>query len=281
METGNGKRETHNIPPPDAPPRVIYGVHPVLAALRQGTPVLEEVVVASGVKGAWVAEARQWARQRQIRFRVQDRPGLDRLAATTHHQGIVARMGSYHYVPEADLLDLLAAATSPPLVVVADGLQDPMNLGNLIRSAHAAGALALVIPKDRAVGVTSAVLKAAAGAAALLPVVRVTNLSDLLRRLQELGLWVMGAEAGAPAVLYDADLTGPLALVIGSEDKGLRPRVRAHCDLILAIPLAAREVGSLNAAVAGAVFLFEIARQRRASTQSLPPYSQHHRPKPV
>jgi 23S rRNA (guanosine2251-2'-O)-methyltransferase len=137
-----------------------------------------------------------------------------------------------------------------------------MNLGNLCRSAGAAGAHGLIIPKDRAVGVTPAVAKAAAGALEYLTVYRVTNLADCLKRLKEAGLTVVGTDAQAPASLYDTDLTGPLALVIGSEDKGLRPRVRQQCDLMAAIPLSASGIGSLNAATAGAVALFEARRQR-------------------
>ncbi len=243
--------------------QVIYGVHPVLEALRQGSFPLEEIAVAQGVKGAWVLEVRQLARSLQVRFRFQERSRLDQLAGTANHQGVVARVGSYRYTDAAEIFARLPAGGAVPLVVVADGLTDPMNLGNLIRSAHAAGAVALFIPKDRAAGVSPTVIKAAAGAAIYLPIVRVTNVADLLIRLQDMGLWIAGAAADAPTCLYDADLTVPLALVIGSEGKGLRPRVRAHCDLMLAIPLATDEVGSLNAATAGAVCLFEIVRQRR------------------
>jgi 23S rRNA (guanosine2251-2'-O)-methyltransferase len=152
--------------------------------------------------------------------------------------------------------------------VAADSLNDPMNLGNLCRSALAAGAQGLIIPRDRAAGVTPAVIKAAAGALETLPVYRVTNLADTLLRLKEAGLWVVGAEAGAPQSLYDADLTMPLTLVIGGEDTGIRPRVRRQCDLVVSIPLAGEAVSSLNAAAAGAVALFEIRRQRLTAPAS-------------
>ncbi len=187
---------------------------------------------------------------------------MDRLCGTTHHQGILARRASYAYRSESDLLKDLSGLREPALLVAADGLTDPMNLGNLSRSALAAGAHGLIIPKDRAVGVTPTVAKAAAGALEYLAIYRVTNLADCLLRLKEEGLTVMGSDARAPQSLYEADLTGPLVLVIGSEDKGLRPRVRQQCDLLLAIPLAAAEIGSLNAAIAGAVALFEARRQR-------------------
>jgi 23S rRNA (guanosine2251-2'-O)-methyltransferase len=147
-------------------------------------------------------------------------------------------------------------------VVAADGLTDPMNLGNLCRSACAAGAHGLILPKDRAAGVTPTVAKAAAGALEYLPIYRVTNLADCLTRLKEAGLFIIGTAADVSQTIYEADLSQPLALVIGREDKGMRPRVRQQCDLVLAIPMAAPEIGSLNAAAAGAVLLFEARRQR-------------------
>ncbi|MBW1917963.1 MAG: 23S rRNA (guanosine(2251)-2'-O)-methyltransferase RlmB [Deltaproteobacteria bacterium] len=242
---------------------IIYGVHPVLEALRQRGNIMEEVIVAKGARGRWLGEIRNLARQHGVRFRIQERTVLDRLCQSSRHQGIMARRADYRYLSEAELLDRVGTPPDLALVVIADCLQDPMNLGNLIRSAHAAGALALVIPKDRAVGVTPVVAKAAAGALEYLPVSRVTNLTEVLKRCKEKGLWVIGAEAQSPQSLYEADLTGPLALVIGGEGSGLRPRVRRECDFLLAIPMAAPQLGSLNAATAGAIFLFEILRQRR------------------
>jgi 23S rRNA (guanosine2251-2'-O)-methyltransferase len=241
---------------------IIYGRHPVLAALRQADSPLEEVVIAQGTKGHWLGEVRRLARALGVRLRELERPALDRLAGTTQHQGILARRGTYAYRSQEELLDLIPSLTEPPLLVAADGLTDPMNLGNLSRSALAAGTHGLIIPKDRAVGVTPAALKAAAGALEFLPLFRVTNLADCLMRLKEAGLTIVGTDARAEKSLYDAELTGPLALVIGSEDKGLRPRVRQQCDLLVSIPMAQQDVGSLNAAAAGAVVLFEIRRQR-------------------
>ncbi|MFZ5450802.1 MAG: 23S rRNA (guanosine(2251)-2'-O)-methyltransferase RlmB [Thermodesulfobacteriota bacterium] len=242
--------------------QIIYGRHPVLAALRQGDSPLEEVVIARGTKGHWLIEVRRLARAKGVRLRELDRPALERLAGAAHHQGILARRAAYTYRSEKELLDLVAGLTEPALLVAADGLTDPMNLGNLCRSAYAAGAQGLIIPKDRAAGVTPAVLKAAAGALEFLPLFRVTNLVDCLKRLQEAGLTIIGTESAAEKSIYDVDLTVSLVLIIGSEDKGLRLRVRQQCDLLLSIPMARLEIGSLNAAAAGAVVLFEIRRQR-------------------
>jgi 23S rRNA (guanosine2251-2'-O)-methyltransferase len=242
--------------------QIIYGRHPVMAALKQAESPLEEVLVAQGVKGAWVGEARRLAQAGGVRFRTVERAALDRLAGTSHHQGILARRGAYVYRTEDELLDSVSQLTEPPLLVAGDGLTDPMNLGNLIRSALAAGAHGIIIPRDRAVGATPAVAKAAAGALEYLPIYRVTNLADTLSRLKDAGLAVAGTEAQAPQTIYEADLAQPLVLVIGSEDQGLRPRVRQMCDLLVSIPLARPEIGSLNAAAAGAVALFEVRRQR-------------------
>jgi 23S rRNA (guanosine2251-2'-O)-methyltransferase len=242
--------------------QIIYGRHPVLAALRQPDNPLEEVIVAQGAGGKWLIEVKRLARAAGVRLRIQERAALDRLCGTPNHQGIMARRGSYTYRSEAELLDRLDSIVEPALLVAADGLTDPMNLGNLCRSAFAAGAHGIIIPKDRAVGVTPVVAKSAAGALEYLPVYRVTNLADCLARLRDTGLTIIGTAADSPHPIYAADLTQPLALVIGSEDKGMRPRVRQQCDLILAIPMASPEIGSLNAATSGAVTLFETRRQR-------------------
>jgi 23S rRNA (guanosine2251-2'-O)-methyltransferase len=241
---------------------IIYGRQPVLAALRQGRAPLEEVLVAEGVGGRFLAELRDLARAAGVRLRQTPRPALDRLCRSAHHQGVAARRAVFAYQDLEEVLQRLKGLPEPALLVAADSLTDPMNLGNLCRSAVAAGAHGLIIPKDRAAGVTPAVIKAAAGALEVLPVCRVTNLADALQRLKEADLWVVGAEAGAPRSLYDTPLTMPLTLVIGGEDTGIRPRVRQQCDLLVAIPLATEAVGSLNAAAAGAVALFEIRRQR-------------------
>ena len=241
---------------------IIYGRHPVLAALRQPDTPLEEVIVAQGAGGHWLHEVKRLARAAGVRLRLQERAVLDRVCGTPNHQGILARRGSYVYRDLGALLDDLAILTAPALLVAADSLTDPMNLGNLCRSALAAGAHGLIIPKDRAAGVTPVVAKAAAGALEYLPVYRVTNLADCLGRLKDAGLTIVGTAADSPQTIYDTNLTQPLALVIGSEDKGMRPRVRQQCDLVVSIPMAAPEIGSLNAATSGAVALFEARRQR-------------------
>lgn len=243
--------------------QIIFGRHPVLEALRHQGEQVEEIWVAKGGGGRWLPEIKDLARKHAIRLRLVDRSWLDRLAGGSQHQGLAARTHGFQYQPAADLFQRLQAAGSEALVVLADGLQDPMNLGNLLRTSCLLGVQGVIIPKDRAVGLTSAVAKAAAGALAHLPVCRVTNLTAALSELKELGLWVVGAEASAPKLIYEVDLTGPLALVIGGEHRGLRPRVRQTCDLTAAIPMLDPGLGSFNAATAAAIFLYEVIRQRR------------------
>jgi 23S rRNA (guanosine2251-2'-O)-methyltransferase len=246
---------------------IIYGRQPVLAALRRKEGPLEEILVAEGLGGRTFSEVRELARNAGVRLKQVPRSALDRLCRTANHQGLAARRAVFAYQELEELLEKLAGLREPALLVVADSLTDPMNLGNLCRSALAAGAQGLIIPKDRAAGITPAVIKAGAGALEVLPVCRVTNLAETLIRLKEADLWVVGADAGATQSLYETDLTMPLALVIGGEDTGIRPRVRQQCDLLVAIPFASQAIGSLNAASAGAVALFEIRRQRLALTK--------------
>jgi 23S rRNA (guanosine2251-2'-O)-methyltransferase len=185
---------------------------------------------------------------------------LSRLAGSPDHQGVVAEVDPYPY---ADPESLLAGPDA--LVVALDQVQDPHNLGAVCRSAEAVGAAGLVIPSRRSAAVTAAVSKASAGAVEHLPVARVPNLVDWLIRAKDSGAWIYGAEQGAPAPYTQADLSGKLVLVLGSEGRGLRPRVSATCDLLISIPVHGR-VASLNVSAAAAVLLFEAARQRGTGT---------------
>jgi 23S rRNA (guanosine2251-2'-O)-methyltransferase len=205
-----------------------------------------------------VAEAKRGRRRVRRVWTTADLPAneLTRLAGSPDHQGVVAEVDSYPY-EEAQLL------LKPPdgLIVALDQVQDPRNLGALCRSAEAAGATGVVIPERRSVGITAAACKASAGAVEHLPVARVPNLADWLRDAKEAGAWVYGAEAGAPAPYGSTDFTGKVVLVLGSEGKGLRPRVAESCDLLVSIPVRGK-VGSLNVSAAAAILLFEAARQR-------------------
>ena len=229
---------------------VIYGVRPVIEALRSGRREVYEILDAVGSKE--VAEA---ATAAGVPVRNVSRARIEELTRGGTHQGVAARVGPYPY---SNLEEILAAPE--PLVVVLDGVTDPHNLGAILRAADGAGASGVVIPKDRAVGVTAAAVKASAGASEHVPTARVTNLRRAIERMKEAGLWVYAAEVGG-MTYTGLDLTGPVALVLGSEGRGVRRLVREGCDGALSIPMLGA-VESLNVSVAAAVLLYEARRQR-------------------
>jgi 23S rRNA (guanosine2251-2'-O)-methyltransferase len=231
-------------------PETIYGVRPVTEALRGGRREVSEVLDSTGN-----SEVAQAAKAAGVPVKKVSRARVGELARGAVHQGVAARVGPYPYV---DLEDLLAA--SDPLVVVLDGVTDPHNLGAVMRVAEGAGASGVVIPKDRAAGVTPAAVKASAGASEHVPVSRVTNIRRAIDRMKEAGLWVYAAEAGGTPYT-ELDLTGPVGLVLGSEGKGVRRLVREGCDGSVSIPMRGA-VESLNVSVAAAVLLYEAGRQR-------------------
>lgn len=242
--------------------RVVYGVNPVRELLSVGGEGLSELWLAEGgTRGAAFAELERLGRAAGAKVRAAPRAKLDRLAGTDRHQGVVAVVADYRY---ADLEDLLLAAASsgaPPLLVVLDGVEDPHNLGAIIRSAHALGAHGVVIPKDRAVGVTPAVAKASAGAVERCPVARVTNVAHTIEALKKAGVWSVALAADGEKPVAAIDLKGPTALVLGSEGEGIRPLVRRSCDLSARIPMSG-ELDSLSVSATAAIALYEAMRQR-------------------
>jgi len=189
---------------------------------------------------------------------------LDQETGGAAHQGVVAEVRPSVALDENGLLDLLTAAAPPALVLVLDGVSDPHNLGACLRTADAAGALAVVAPRDRAAGLTPVVRKVAAGAAETVPFAQVTNLARALRDLKDAGLWIVGTAADGEQDLFAADLRGPLAVVMGSEGRGLRRLTREGCDFCIRLPMQGA-VQSLNVSVAAGIVLFEAGRQRRAA----------------
>ena len=241
--------------------RFLYGVNPVLEALKVHPNEVVRVLLERGKEGRRSQGADRVAHAAaQAGVRVEDvRQGdLTHRSRSGVHQGVGAELAAFRY---AELDDLLAGFRGPALLLVLDGVTDPQNLGALVRSAYALGAHGVVLPKDRAAGVTPAAFKAAAGALEHCPVARVTNLSRALERIKEQGIWTVALAAEADRELSAFDLTLPTALVLGSEGAGVRPLVRKTCDHLARIPMAG-QVGSLNVAAAGAVALYEIARQR-------------------
>jgi 23S rRNA (guanosine2251-2'-O)-methyltransferase len=244
--------------------RIVYGMNPVRELLRAGGEGVAELwLLEGGSRAAAFSELERLARGTRAKTRTAPRQKLDRLAGTDRHQGVVAVVADFAY---AELEDVLAAAKEsgrPPLLVVLDGIEDPHNLGAIIRSAHALGAHGVVIPKDRAAGVTPTVAKAAAGALERCPVARVTNVAQAIEALKEAGVWSVALAMDGEAPLGRVDLRGPTALVMGSEGEGLRPLVRRTCDHSARIPMLG-ELDSLSVSASAAIALYEVARQRGA-----------------
>ncbi len=242
--------------------RVVYGVNPVRELLGDGAARVEELWLADGLRAATVAEFARLAAERRTRLRRAPRGRLDQLAGGDGHQGVVAVVaGAFGYVGVEEILAAAEASGAPPLLVLLDGVEDPQHLGAIARSAVALGAHGLVIPRDRAAGVTPAAIKASAGVIGRCRVARVTNLSRTIAELKERGVWSVALAADGDRDLAALDLRGPTALVLGGEGDGVRPLVRRTCDHACRIPMAAG-VESLSVSAAGAVALYEAARQR-------------------
>jgi 23S rRNA (guanosine2251-2'-O)-methyltransferase len=246
-------------------PQWAVGVHAVTELIRRNPAQISEVLVQADRQDRRLSELRQLASKSGLRLREVSRAELDALG-DTRHQGVAAAMQAGAGQParqESDLESLLADSTTPPLILVLDGITDPHNLGACLRTADAAGVTAVLIPKDKAVGLTPAVRKVASGAAETVPLLQVTNLARSLKTLQEQGIWIVGTDDEADTEVFDQDLTGPLAIVMGSEGSGLRRLTRECCDFLVSIPMAGA-LSSLNVSVATGVTLFEAVRQRRA-----------------
>ena len=243
--------------------RVVYGVHPVREALRSGK--VQALFVAEGETGQAIKEILDAARAANLQPLPHLRAQLDALAHGGVHQGAVAVVGEYNYAQLDELVHVAQRAGKPPLLLVLDSVQDPQNLGALVRTAHVAGVHGVVIPKDRAVGVTPAVVKASAGATEHLRIATVVNIARALEELKASNVWIAGAvAAGGSKAPWEIDFTVPIALVLGAEGKGIRPLVLRGCDLLVKIPMFGK-VASLNVGAAGAMLLYEVVRQRSAA----------------
>jgi 23S rRNA (guanosine2251-2'-O)-methyltransferase len=243
-------------------PLVLAGRHRVREALRSRARPIEEVLLEAGMHERH-GDIEALARQAGIRCHRAPRAALTALAGGPHHQGVVARVASREYAELEDLLALSAAREEPALFLALDQVQDPGNVGNLLRTAEALGVHGVLVPRHQAAGLTPQVVRAASGALEHLAVARVGNLGQALERLKREGCWVIGAVAGGEGTRapWEADLRGGTVLVLGSEGRGLRPLVARICDARVRIPLAGR-IGSLNVAAAGAALLYEVRRQR-------------------
>ena len=229
--------------------RLTLGIHPVREALRARRP-LEKVLIAKGSAGPRLQEIVELCRETSVPVRFEPREALDRASKGVSHQGVIA-FGAVHGFVELD--ELIATAQ---LLVILDGVEDPHNLGAIIRTAHAAGADAVVIPERRSAPLTETVDRAAAGALAYLPVARITNVTHTLEKLKERGFWIYGLDERGSELYNKVDYAKPTALVLGGEGKGLHEGVKKHCDVLVRIPMAG-ELASLNVSVAAGIVLFE------------------------
>jgi 23S rRNA (guanosine2251-2'-O)-methyltransferase len=242
----------------------LFGRQPVLECLRAGRREILRLMVAANVRtaAAAVAQILKAAERRGLAVSPMGIPDLDRLCRGGHHQGVAAEVSPYPYADLDALTDAAGPGGAPALLLLLDHVQDPQNLGAILRTADAAGVHGVVIPRDRASEVTPAVVRASAGAAEHVSIACVVNLHQTMLRLKEQGVWLVGLEAEPAAKLYHAaDLTGPLCLVVGGEGEGLGRLVRDTCDFLVRLPMQGK-VASLNASVAAGIALYEVLRQR-------------------
>ncbi|HSB06893.1 MAG TPA: 23S rRNA (guanosine(2251)-2'-O)-methyltransferase RlmB [Thermodesulfobacteriota bacterium] len=241
--------------------QLIYGIHPVEEALKSSTLQFERIFLGTKKPHPRLQAMIDLARQKRVSITFSTQEDLDRMAKGGLHQNIVGWVQERPYADIGDVLSRWKKGGTKALFLVLDGIQDPQNFGSLIRTAVGCGAHGMFIPKDRAVGITATVVKASAGAAAHLPVVRVINIANTIDLLKKEGVWVYGAAGDAKDLIYQVDLATDLAIVIGSEGKGIRPLVKKKCDRLFSIPMKG-PISSFNASVSGGMILYEVMRQR-------------------
>lgn len=240
---------------------LIVGKHPVLEALRSGRQINKLFVSDSAKKDVSTAIIGE-AKKLNIIVQIVDKRKLDQLAPQLNHQGVVAQAAAVDYIELDDLLAIPAAKGETPFFLILDEIEDPHNLGSIIRTAECTGVHGVIIPKRRSAGLTATVLKTSAGAAEHVPVARVTNLVQTIEQLKEAGVWIAGTDLAAQADVYKQKFDMPLAIVIGNEGKGIGRLVKEHCDFLVKLPMAG-QLNSLNASVAAGVIMYEVLRQRR------------------
>ena len=247
-------------PPVEDDGTLIEGRNAVAEAIRAGRTI-DKIFVARGDTDRTLARILAKARENGIVVTECDRRKLDSLSATGAHQGVIAMVAAHAYATVDEILENAKSRGEAPLIVICDELSDPHNLGAILRTAECAGAHGVIIPKRRSVGLTATVAKASAGAVEYMKVARVTNISAAIQELKEKGVWIYGTAAEGSIPMYQADLTGPAAIVIGNEGDGISPLVRKNCDVMVNIPMRGR-ISSLNASAAASILLYEAVRQR-------------------
>ena len=245
--------------------QIVYGIHPVEEALKSSFLQFQKILVGTPKPPPVLRSILDMAMKKGIPLDFTTKETLEKVAKGGAHQNVVAIIEEIPYADMASILSLWKKSERKALLLILDGIQDPQNFGSLIRTALGCGVHGIIIPKDRAVGITPAVMKASAGAAAYLPIARVVNISATIEELKEEGIWVYGAAGEIKDLLYQLDLSVDLAIVIGSEGKGIRPLVKKRCDRLFSIPMKG-PVSSFNASVSGGMILYEVMRQRDIAT---------------
>ncbi len=238
---------------------VIEGRNAVIEAFRSGRPI-DRLYILDHCQDGPVLTIKREARKRNTPIKYVDRERLDRMSGTGRHQGVIAYAAAYEYAELEDMFRLAEKRGEDPFFILLDNIEDPHNLGAIIRTANLAGAHGVIIPRDRAAGLTAAVARTSAGAVNYTPVVRVTNLAAVIEELKKRGLWFVCADMEGTR-MYDLNLKGPIGLVVGNEGAGVGRLVREKCDMTAAIPMKG-EIGSLNVSVAAGILSYEIVRQR-------------------
>ncbi|MGB0938425.1 MAG: 23S rRNA (guanosine(2251)-2'-O)-methyltransferase RlmB [Colwellia sp.] len=244
---------------------LVFGIHAVNALIDSAPERFIEIWLLKGREDERLMPIINMARKLGISAQMVQRKVLDEKSEGEQHQGVVARVKQGKVFTENDLDDIVNKANAqgiPPFLLILDGVTDPHNLGACLRNADASGVQAIIVPKDNAARITPTVRKVAVGAVESVPLVQVTNLSRTMKQLQELGVWIIGTAGETDTCLYDVKLSGPMALVMGAEGKGMRRLTRENCDQLVKLPMAGK-VSSLNVSVATGICLFEIVRQRR------------------
>lgn len=259
----SGKGQKSNKPPKESistETDQIWGINPVVEYIKTKPDQIKEIAVLKSKSNSRIQQIIDLARQNKIKLQFKDSLNLSNVGKNINHQGVVAKITAYPFVDLEELLSQTREKSQQPFFLALDSIQDPHNLGAIIRSASAAGVSGIIIPRDRSASVSGTAAKVSAGAIAHVTVCMVTNLANTLKRLKEENIWVVGSDIKSDT-FYEKDLTGPICLVIGSEGKGLRPLVKEHCDFMVSIPMQS-PLDSLNASVAASILLFEVVRQR-------------------
>lgn len=238
----------------------VEGRNAVIEVLKSNRTI-NKIMVAKGERQGSINEILKLAKDKNLVISEVDRNKLDQLSETSHHQGVMAFVSPIDYCEVEDILAIAEARGEAPFLVIADEIEDPYNLGALIRTAEIAGCHGIIIPKRRAVAVTEIVAKVACGATEHLAIARVNNINDTIRELKEKGVWIFGTDGSAKDLYYEQDMTGPIAIVIGSEGKGMSQLTMKNCDFLVKIPMKGH-ITSLNASVSGGIVIFEAVKQR-------------------